>query len=95
MFKTVTIAAMLAAVALPAAAAQTRLCAQRADLLEQLAGKYAEAPVAMGLADNGRLLEVIASEDGSTFTTPEGLSCLMATGRSWLNRFQLAQLPAA
>lgn len=99
MLRTLTIAATLAAFALPAQAAQSELCAQRADLLKQLARKYSEKPVAMGIADSGRLVEVIASDDGSTFTvlvtTPDGLSCLMATGQSWQNRFQVAQLPGA
>jgi regulator of extracellular matrix RemA (YlzA/DUF370 family) len=99
MFRFLVAAAALAALVAPASSAQSRLCAQRADLLRQLDAKYDERPVAMGIADNGRLLEVVASEDGSTFTvlvtTPGGLSCLMATGQSWQNRFEVAQLPGA
>jgi len=43
--------------------------------------------VAFGLQSNGNLLQVYASEDKNTWTvvstTPAGLSCIVAAGKSW------------
>lgn len=52
-------------------------------MLEQ---SFAEHPIAMGLTDKGAVIEVLASKNGSwTFllTLPSGLTCVMASGRSW------------
>lgn len=47
----------------------------------RLASKYEEAPVAIGVASDGRLMEVLASADGATWTliatTPAGWSCAL------------------
>ncbi len=64
------------------------LCKQRTEVLAQLSNTYKEAPVSMGLASNGTVLEVLtSSEQGKTWTIlltqPNGVSCVMATGRSW------------
>ncbi|MGQ0662523.1 MAG: hypothetical protein ACT4P2_02845 [Pseudomonadota bacterium] len=73
--------------ALPADA--QRSCAKRADLLKHLADRYQEVPVAIGLADNGGVLEVLTSADGTTFTVtitmPNGIACMLATGQHWEN----------
>ncbi len=61
-------------------------CANRSDFLKHLSANYKEAPVAMGLTANGGLLEVVASKDGSwtiIVTTPNGMSCGVASGLSW------------
>lgn len=62
-------------------------CVKRSDLVKHLAGKYQEAPTAIGLADNGALIEVFAAADGSTWTVlvtmPNGISCMVATGQQW------------
>jgi hypothetical protein len=62
-------------------------CVERADLIKHLETKYREAPTAVGLADNGSLLEVFASRDGETWTVtvtmPNGISCMVATGQQW------------
>jgi len=57
-------------------------------VLAKLSTGYKEAPVAMGLASNGALIEVLSSaENGKTWTIiitqPNGVSCVMATGESW------------
>src|SRR5262245_32705896 len=69
---------------MPAAAAGSPLCAPRADLLKQLSDRYKEAPVAVGLSNTGALIEVLTSEQGSTWTImisqPNGPSCLVAAG---------------
>ena len=47
----------------------------------------AEEPVAIGLASNGDVLEVIAAPDGATWsiilTSPGGLTCMLAVGDNW------------
>ncbi len=68
-------------------AAQT-VCTTRSAVAEQLAGKFAEAPVAAGLESTGAVIEVFTSGDGSTWTIvltrPEGPSCLVASGEAWM-----------
>ena len=85
----------LAVLALTPAQAQSQVnqqsvCAPRKDIVHQLAAKYGEAPVAIGLSDGGRLIEVLAGQDGGTFTvivtTPQGLSCIVLSGDSWQQR---------
>lgn len=62
-------------------------CADRAQVLRHLAGTYSESPVAMGLANNGGLIEVLNSPDRRTFTIiitmPDGVSCMIAAGEAW------------
>ncbi len=78
--------AVVLAAAVPAQA-QTA-CASHAEVLNHLADNFAEAPVAMGLASNGGVIEVLSSADGSTWTIlitmPNGQSCMVAAGESWL-----------
>jgi hypothetical protein len=74
-------------------------CDARSKLIEQLAEKYKETSVAMGLASNGKLLEVLTNATGDTWTiivtSPEGLSCLVATGEGWRELELAAQEPQA
>ena len=62
-------------------------CGDRAGIVKSLASKYGEAPVSMGVAANGSLLQVLASPDGETWTVllirPSGIACIMATGENW------------
>lgn len=82
-------AAFLAAAASagPAGAQIARTpCGDRATVLRQLAAKYAEAPVSMGLTNTGAVLEVLTSDSGTwtvLVTTPQGVACLMAAGEHW------------
>jgi hypothetical protein len=80
-----TAAAM--AVPVTAANAGNSPCSPRTDVLSQLSQKYHEAPVAIGLASNGNLVEVLTATDGTTWTiiqtSPAGVSCLVAAGESW------------
>ncbi len=85
----------------PAADAQERspqLCGLRADIVKQLSKLYRESPIAVGIADDGRLLEVVAADDGATWTAlvtrSDGTSCVMLTGQSWQGQLHqnLAQL---
>jgi hypothetical protein len=67
------------ALPLPAMAAGNMACSQRDDVLHQLGDKYKEAPSAVGLANNGGLIEVLTSDNGATWTIivsmPNGTSC--------------------
>ncbi len=69
-------------------AAAQAACTTRSEVAEQLAGDYAEAPVAAGLASSGAVIEVFTSGDGATWTIvltrPEGTSCLVAAGEAWM-----------
>ena len=62
-------------------------CGQRNTVLDYLSAKYSEKPVAMGIAANGGLIEVLTSKEGSTFTIivtmPQGETCMVAAGESW------------
>ena len=62
-------------------------CGERDEMLGHLSGKYDEEPVAMGLATNGSLVEVLASSASGSFTivytTPDGLTCMVAAGSNW------------
>ena len=67
------------------AMAQT-VCSTRAEFIDRFAHRYAENPVAMGLASNGGVVEVLASEKGTwtlLVTMPNGVSCVIAAGESW------------
>ncbi len=76
---------ILAATQLPAQSA--RHCAPRDVVVERLAEKYGESRQSIGLGGNNSLVEVFASPDtGSwtiTMTMPNGVTCLMATGRAY------------
>lgn len=91
----ITTLAITTTAASPAAA--QAICAPHADLTELLGKRYKEQTVAIGIANNGRLMEVYSSKDGSTWTiimtTPQGESCVVADGKSWDSRQLLALGP--
>ncbi|MER9234179.1 hypothetical protein NKI56_19120 [Mesorhizobium sp. M0622] len=79
---------LVAMFSIPAAAeAGSPLCASRPEILKQLSTRFKEAPVALGLAKNGSVVEVLTSDDGETWTImvsqPNGPSCLVAAGEGW------------
>ena len=63
-------------------------CFERGALIKHLKGKFNEDPVAAGLAANGSVLEVFTSPEGITWTIvltqPNGTTCVMASGESWM-----------
>lgn len=73
------------------------ICAPHADMAQHLDKRFSERPTAIGIASNGRLLEVYTSGDGATWTivmtTPDGHSCVVADGQSWDSRQQIALGP--
>ena len=86
-FTSVVAAAAMLAIPTAPAQAQGPACVKRVDLIKHLSAKYHEAPAAVGLADNGSLIEVFASKAGETWTVtvtmPNGISCMVATGQNW------------
>lgn len=90
------LATVIAMAFAPAAPAQTA-CLDHDKLAELLDGRYAEKPVALGLESGGRLFEVFAAADGTTWTmvitTPEGASCVVAVGEDWQTPEKVAYEP--
>ncbi len=78
-----------------AAAAEGPTCDKRPAVMSQLENKYSERPVAIGVANNGGIVEVLATEDGDTWTIiitlPNGMTCLVAAGEDWE---RLPKMPA-
>ena len=61
-------------------------CGQRQDVLSRFLTEYGERPVALGLLDDGNLLEVLASPGGSwtiLVTFPNRLTCFKGSGVAW------------
>lgn len=68
-------------------------CLPREAMLRQLETEYGERPLWHGLGDDGRLLEIVGTGEGGTWTAlmslppsaeqPGGLSCVVATGQAW------------
>lgn len=76
------------AMAIPATmAAADLICAEREALLASLSKEFKEAPKELGLANNGALVELLTSRDGSTWTMlmtrPDGTACVIAAGEAW------------
>lgn len=89
---TATFLAIVATVALlvaTAAAAHPQLCGPRSVLAGKLVSRYSETMAGIGLASNGAVFELWRSgqRDSWTvlFTTPDGISCVVATGTDWVD----------
>ena len=97
MWKTIALGAGLALLS-TAAAAQSQ-CNDRQKVIDLLAQKYKEAPVASGVTNNGGLVEILSSDKGNTWTiivtTPQGVSCLVAAGEGWRAMQKVALDPEA
>jgi hypothetical protein len=60
-------------------------CAERATIVAKLVG-YREEPEAIGLNNDGTLLEVFVSPQGTwtvLVSSPQGQSCIAAVGEAW------------
>jgi hypothetical protein len=95
-------AAVLALAILPVAgtpAPAQGLCMPRAEIAELLGKRYSETRTALGLADNGGLLEVFTAGNGATWTivmtSPQGRSCVVTAGEAWQGKRQVALGPQA
>jgi hypothetical protein len=82
-----SVAVLAFGLAQTASAQQQPACTKRTDILNHLANKYSEAPVAIGLANNGGVLEVLSSQSGKSWTIiltmPNGTACMIAAGENW------------
>jgi hypothetical protein len=73
----------------PASAMAQMVCGKRADVLTGFASTYHEVRSAIGVTDQGGLLEVLISPTGAwtmLVTKPGGLTCIIGTGRDWFTR---------
>jgi len=62
------------------------ICGDHSEVVSKLEKGHSETPVSMGLASNGAVIEVFASDKGTftiIMTLPTGMSCLMAAGEDW------------
>lgn len=68
-------------------AAAQLACAERPKVLEQLADRYQESPVAVGVSNSGDVVEVLTAPAGDSWTIlvtmPNGTSCVVAVGEDW------------
>ena len=90
MIKQLVVAGALGSAIVTAMPAWAANCAKREMVVERLQSKYSESFTAGGLQSTREqeiLVEVWASEETGTFTvmltTPEGMSCVVATGTDW------------
>jgi hypothetical protein len=91
MYKTTLAAVVLAAgitlAVHPVAAAGQPQCTPRDAVLKRLSSEFAETPMALGLARNGGIVEVLTSRDGNTLTIiitmPNSVSYMVAAGEYW------------
>lgn len=66
--------------------APRELCGSHDAVMQTLNHKFAEKTVSMGLANNGTVVEVLSSPDGSwtiVMTAPNGVTCMLAAGDHW------------
>ena len=96
MYRILRILILSVAIALVSSTAMAQArpqCNERDNVLELLAKKYKETPIAAGVTNTGGLVEVLNdSKSGSwtiIVTTPQGMSCLVAAGEGWRTMEQI------
>ena len=69
------------------ASAQQPMCTEQNQILNHLSNQYSEAPVAMGVINNGGVLKALSSRTGKSWTIiltmPSGVSCMIAACENW------------
>ncbi|MFQ5467819.1 MAG: hypothetical protein ACE5DS_06740 [Kiloniellaceae bacterium] len=82
-----------------AASAPPGPCERHTTVIDLLSQRYGEAPVALGVTNNGSLVEVLVDAASGTWTiivtSPEGMSCLVLSGEGWRHMEQIARDPEA
>ena len=72
-----------------AAAGEPSACGDARAVERLLHGSYGEFKISAGLQQNGELLQIFASPDTGSWTavttSPQGVSCVLATGRRWVD----------
>ncbi len=86
----ITLAALaisaFASFATMSAASAQSVCSERTKFVDQLSVNYAENTVGLGIVNNGSVLEILVSKNGTwtiLVTKPNGISCVVATGEAW------------
>jgi len=83
----IAIAAAVPALSHPALAAEQLVaCGERTKILESFADAYKEKPSAVGITDQGALIEVLVGPTGTwtmVVTKPGGPACIVGTGHDW------------
>lgn len=82
-------AMLLSSIALATRPAQAQsIDLPRAEVVEQLDTRYAETQAAVGVTDEGGVIEVFTTNDGSTWTLvltkTDGTSRVIAAGETWI-----------
>ena len=73
-------------------------CGARQLMVETLAQKFEENPIALGVVSTGAVLEVFVSKEGTwtiLATSTDGNSCVLSVGVGWDSSLMLASLPEA
>ena len=74
-------------------------CHDYKSLVTALDKRYGEAPVSLGMQNNGHALQVFASAESGSWTVlsvaPDGTGCIVAAGRHWQTRKAGTSDPAA
>jgi hypothetical protein len=86
----ITLALALAALALGAVlsppAEAAKVCGERGVILKRLEQRHEETPQALGLSDDGGVIEVLVAPDGGwtiLVTYPSRPTCVVAVGEGW------------
>ena len=62
-------------------------CHNRGTVKQHLSKNYKEKSIALGVANNGGVVELFTAKDGKTWTIvitlPNGPTCLIAAGKDW------------
>jgi hypothetical protein len=85
-FKILSLSILAIGITTPVVAQQPQQCDKRPLVIERLSSKYAEVTIGAGVTSSGRLVELLASPDGATWTiiiTNQGVSCLVGAGEGW------------
>ena len=77
----------LGIMALAAQQVHAQNCAPREDIIQRLAETYGETRRGIGIARQGAVMEVYASDSSGswtiTVTLPDGVTCLIASGQAY------------
>src|ERR1700757_483756 len=83
----IALIAALATAAFSTGAHAAPVCGKRDDVVAQLSQKYKEAPVGIGFASKGGLIQLLAASNGTTWTLiitlANGATCFVAAGHDW------------
>lgn len=67
--------------------AQHPMSTEQNQTLNHLSNQYSDAPVAIGVINNGSVLEALSSRTGKSWTNiltmPSSVSCMIATCENW------------